>query len=138
MKSVFRWILFPLVFFALMILFVAAKAPEQKLQDARKILHEAFEEGAPLYSPLVYAKAEGSIQAAEEEIAEQQHRWLWERDYSLAVDMLTWAIIDAVTAARETIMAKDEIQTYYGLQPLREFGALVPSPKLEQYSLVNR
>lgn len=138
MKSMFRWILLPVLFFPLMILFLGAEVPEKELQDAREVLHEAFVEGASLYSPLVYAKAEGAIQAAEEEIAEQQHRWLWERDYSLAVDMLTWAMIDAVTAAQETIMAKDEIQTYYGLQPLKESGALLPSQKLEPYIFVNR
>jgi len=53
------------------------------------------------------------------------------------VDMLTWANIDAVTAAQEAIMAKDEIQTYYGMQPLGKAGSLDPSKATEQYSRVN-
>ena len=137
MKPGLRWILLPFILFTLLVVFVAAEVPEKELDDARQVLHEAFEEGAALYSPVVYAKAEGALQAAEEEIAEQQHRWVWERDYSLAVDMLTWAIIDAVKAAQEAIRAKDEINTYYGLRPSGETQSLVPPHNADQYSQVN-
>ncbi len=136
MKSVLRWILVPLLLLGLMVYFVAVEVPEKELEDAQKVLEEASKEGAALYSPLVYAKAKGAIQAAEEEIAEQQHRWMWERDYSLALDMLTWAINDAVTATHEAIVAKDELQTYYELQSLGETEFLVPIPNVDQYSKV--
>ena len=83
-----------------------AETPMQELEDAREALNRAIEEQAPDIVPLTYARAQEDFLAAEQEIDAQKARWFWERDYSTAIEFLTWATHDGHRAAKEAIEVK--------------------------------
>lgn len=123
-KQLIFWAMFLVGSMTLIMFFIATETPERDLEEVRTTLEEALKEGVTLYSPIMFSRAEWAFQAAEQEMVEQQHRWMWERDYSLAVEMLVWAKSNGYRAIEETIRVKQEIRNYHGFQPLAESRAL--------------
>lgn len=105
---------------------ISPEVPEQELAETQQALEKAWDEGAFTFAPLAFSNAEQAYQAAQEEIQEQQRRWRWERDYSLATEMLVWARIDSNRAFQEAVEAKEQTRAYLGLRTLDPLPGSVP------------
>jgi len=85
-----------------------AKAPADKLSAAEKGLEEARAAGAPSYAAEDFAKLEGMVANAKKEMAEQESRFSFLRDYEKAEQLLSTAQADAARVTVETARKKEE------------------------------
>lgn len=87
-----------------------AKAPTDKVSAAEKGLEEARAAGAPNYAAEDFAKLEGMVANARKEIAEEEGKLPFLRDYEKAEQLLASAQADAakvtIAAARKKEEAK--------------------------------
>lgn len=89
--------------------------PMPELDAAQEALNRAIEEQAPELVPLIYARAEGALLAANHEMDAQMARWFWERNYSATIEFLTWAMEDGHRAADEAIQVKQGHENENGI-----------------------
>lgn len=106
MKRVAMWVV-PI----LMLAVACAKAPSEKVVAAEKAVNEARSAGAPKYAPEEFAKLESALNNAKNEVAEQDGKFGFLRDYEKAEQLLTVTQTDAVRVSSETVKKKDEAKT---------------------------
>ncbi|MGH7233085.1 MAG: hypothetical protein ACREJU_17265 [Nitrospiraceae bacterium] len=102
---------FPIVaVFPLVIVLAAgcAKAPADKLASAEQAVTGAQTVGAPAYMAEDFAKLQGMLTAAKQELADQNNKFAFLRDYDQSEHLLTAVQADATRVAAETGMKKDE------------------------------
>ncbi|MBI3603747.1 MAG: hypothetical protein HY205_04785 [Nitrospirae bacterium] len=102
-----RWGMFVLAPM-LMLAVGCAKAPTEKLEAADKAVNETRTAGAPSYLAEDFAKLEGMLNNAKKEIAEQDAKFAFTRDYEKAEQLLTTVQADAVRVTAETAKKKEE------------------------------
>jgi len=85
-----------------------AKAPADKVMAAEKAVDDARVAGAPKYAPEEFAKLESALNNAKNEVAEQDGKFGFLRDYEKAEQLLTVTQTDATRVSSETVKKKDE------------------------------
>ncbi|MBM4121379.1 MAG: hypothetical protein FJ249_02140 [Nitrospira sp.] len=85
-----------------------AKAPTEKLAAAEKAVSEAQAAGAPTYMAEDFAKLDGMLNNAKKEIADQDAKFAFTRDYEKAEQLLTTVQTDAGRVTAETGKKKEE------------------------------
>jgi len=85
-----------------------AKPPTDKLAAAEKAATEARAAGAPTYTAEDFAKLEGMLTAAKNEIAEQDAKLALLRDYGKAEQLLAAIETDAARVNTEAAKKKEE------------------------------
>jgi hypothetical protein len=93
---------------AAMMITACAKAPTEKLEAAEKGINEAKAAGAPAYAPEDFAKVDGMLSTAKKEIAEQDGKMAFLRDYGKAEQLLASAQSEAARVSTETAKKKEE------------------------------
>ncbi len=88
-----------------------SKAPTDKLAAAEKAINEARTAEAPGYMAEDFAKIEGMLTTAKNEIAEQDAKMALLRDYDKAEQLLTTAQTEAVRLIGEVGNKKEEVKT---------------------------
>jgi len=102
-----HWLMFVLA--PLFLLSVAcAKAPTDKLAAAEKAVNDARAAEAPAYMAEDFAKLEGLLANAKKEIAEEEGKLGFMRDYEKAEQLLASAQADAAKVAIEAAKRKEE------------------------------
>jgi hypothetical protein len=104
MKRLLVFALAPLLLLAV----GCAKAPTEKLAAADKAVSDARAAGAPTYVAEDFAKLEGMLNNAKKEIAEQDARLAFVRDYEKAEGLLTSVQADAGRVTADTGKKKEE------------------------------
>ena len=95
----------------LMIGAACAKAPTEKVTAAEKAVNDARATGAPKYAPEEFAKLESALTNAKSEVAEQDAKFGFLRDYEKAEQGLTVAQTEAARVSAETAKRKEEAKT---------------------------
>jgi len=95
----------------LMIGAACAKAPTEKVTAAEKAVNDARATGAPKYAPEEFAKLESALTNAKSEVAEQDAKFGFLRDYEKAEQGLTVAQTEATRVSAETAKRKEEAKT---------------------------
>jgi hypothetical protein len=92
------------------VLFVAGctQAPTEKLAETEKAVNDARAAGAPNYMAEDFAKLEGMLTNAKNEVAEQDSKFGLLRDYGSAEQLLTTAQAEANRVTAETAKKKEE------------------------------
>ena len=85
-----------------------AKVPADKVMAAEKAVDDARAAGAPKYAPEEFAKLESALNNAKNEVAEQDGKFGFLRDYEKAEQLLTVTQTDATRVSSETVKKKDE------------------------------
>jgi hypothetical protein len=85
-----------------------AKAPAEKLSSAEEAVDQAKTAGAPTYMAEDFAKLQSMLTAAKNEIAEQDGKFGFLRDYEKSEQLLTALQADATRVAVEAGKKKDE------------------------------
>lgn len=85
-----------------------AKAPTDKLAAAEQAVADAQTAGAPTYLAEDFAKLEGLVANAKKDIAEEEGKFAFLRDYEKAEQMLASAKADAAKVAIEAAKKKEE------------------------------
>jgi hypothetical protein len=85
-----------------------AKAPTEKVSAAEKAVNDARTAGAPKYAPEEFAKLESALTNAKNEVAEQDAKFGFLRDYEKAEQQLTVAQAEATRVSAETMRKKEE------------------------------
>lgn len=85
-----------------------AKAPTEKVAAAEKAVADARAAGAPTYLAEDFAKLEGMLTNAKNEIAAQEGKLGFLRDYGKAEQLLTAAQTEAARVATEAAKKKEE------------------------------
>lgn len=85
-----------------------AKAPTDKLTAAEQAVNDARTAGAPTYLAEDFAKLEGLMANAKKEIAEEDGKLAFLRDYEKAEQLLASAKADAAKVAIEAAKKKEE------------------------------
>ncbi len=85
-----------------------AKAPTEKVAAAEKAVNDARTAGAPKYAPEEFAKLESALTNAKNEVAEQDAKFGFLRDYEKAEQQLTAAQTEATRVSAETARKKEE------------------------------
>ncbi|TAJ07605.1 MAG: hypothetical protein EPO61_12805 [Nitrospirae bacterium] len=102
-----HWIMFGLA--PLFLLAVAcAKAPTDKLTAAEQAVNDARTAGAPAYMAEDFAKLESLVANAKKEIAEEEGKFAFLRDYEKAEQLLASAKADAAKVVIEAAKKKEE------------------------------
>lgn len=104
MKRLLVFALAPLLLLAV----GCAKAPTEKLAAADKAVSDAQAAGAPTYVAEDFAKLEGMLNNAKKEIAEQDARLAFVRDYEKAEGLLTSVQADAGRVTADAGKKKEE------------------------------
>jgi hypothetical protein len=104
MRKLLGIALLPLVF----IVSACAKPPTDKLNAAEKAVAEAREAGAPQYMAEDFTKLENSLTNAKSEVASQDSKMAFLRDYSKAEQTLATIPTDAARVASESAKKKEE------------------------------
>lgn len=104
MKRLLVFALAPLLLLAV----GCAKAPTEKLAAADKAVSDARAAGAPTYVAEDFAKLEGMLNNAKKEIAEQDARLAFVRDYEKAEGLLTSVQADAGRVTADAGKKKEE------------------------------
>ena len=121
-----------LILFTVVGLIGCVDRPVTELETARQALSRAISEEAPELVPLIYSRAEGALQAAEQELDAQNTRWFWERNYSTALELLNWATNDAHRAAHDAIEMKHGHQNQVGYLRLGPLNSVPVGNGLDQ------
>lgn len=87
-----------------------SKAPTDKLAGAEKAINEARTAEAPDYMAEDFAKIEGMLTTAKNEIAQQDAKMALLRDYDKAEQLLTTAQTEAVRVIGEVGKKKEEVK----------------------------
>lgn len=85
-----------------------AKAPTEKVTAAEKAVNDARTAGAPKYAPEEFAKLESALTNAKNEVAEQDAKFGFLRDYEKAEQVLTATQTEAARVSAETAKRKEE------------------------------
>lgn len=85
-----------------------AKAPTEKVTAAEKAVNDARMAGAPKYAPEEFAKLESALTNAKNEVAEQDAKFGFLRDYEKAEQVLTATQTEATRVSAETAKRKEE------------------------------
>jgi hypothetical protein len=85
-----------------------AKAPTEKVTAAEKAVNDARTAGAPKYAPEEFAKLESALTNAKNEVAEQDAKFGFLRDYEKAEQVLTATQTEATRVSAETVKRKEE------------------------------
>ena len=85
-----------------------AKAPTEKVTAAEKAVNDARAAGAPKYAPEDFAKLESALTNAKNEVAEQDAKFGFLRDYEKAEQVLTATQTEATHVSAETAKRKEE------------------------------
>ncbi|WP_447978809.1 hypothetical protein [Candidatus Nitrospira bockiana] len=93
---------------ALLLIIGCAKAPTEKVAAAEKAVNDARAAGAAKYLPDEFAKLEGTLTSAKNELAEQDAKFGLLRDYEKAEQSLAAVQTDAARVASETTKKKEE------------------------------
>lgn len=104
MKRVAMWTVASM----LVLVVACAKAPTEKVVAAEKAVNEARAAGASHYAPEEFAKLESALNNAKNEVAEQDGKFGFLRDYEKAEQLLTVTQTDAARVSAETGRKKDE------------------------------
>jgi hypothetical protein len=101
-----------LLMFAVVPVFMLAtacsKAPTEQVTAAEKAVNDARTAGAPKYAPEEFAKLESALTNAKNEVAEQDAKFGFLRDYEKAEQGLTTAHTEATRVSAETGKRKEE------------------------------
>ncbi len=92
----------------LMVAVGCAKAPTEKLAAADKAVNDARAAGAPTYLAEDFAKLEGMLNNAKKEIADQDAKLAFVRDYEKAEQLLTTVQADAGRVTADAGKKKEE------------------------------
>lgn len=95
----------------LMLAVGCAKAPTDKVAAVEKAVNDARVVGAPKYVPEEFAKLESALTSAKNEVAEQDGKLGFLRDYEKADHLLTAAQADAGRVSADTAKKKEEMKT---------------------------
>jgi hypothetical protein len=95
----------------LMLTTACAKAPTDNVTAAEKAVNDARAVGAPKYAPEEFAKLESALTNAKNEVAEQDAKFGFLRDYEKAEQGLTAAQTEATRVSAETAKRKEEVKT---------------------------
>jgi hypothetical protein len=104
MMQWFRAALIP----AMVLMVGCAQAPTDKLATTESAVNDARAAGAPNYMAEDFAKVEGMLTNAKNEMAEQDSKFGFLRDYGRAEELLTSARTEAGRVAAETAKKKEE------------------------------
>ena len=85
-----------------------AKAPTEKVTAAEKAVNDARTAGAPKYAPEEFAKLESALTNAKNEVAEQDAKFGFLRDYEKAEQALAATQTEATRVSAETATRKEE------------------------------
>ena len=85
-----------------------AKGPTEKVTAAEKAVNDARMAGAPKYAPEEFAKLESALTNAKNEVAEQDAKFGFLRDYEKAEQVLTATQTEATRVSAETAKRKEE------------------------------
>ncbi len=85
-----------------------AKAPTEKVTAAEKAVNDARTAGAPKYAPEEFAKLESALTNAKNEVAEQDAKFGFLRDYEKAEQVLTATQTEATRVSAATAKRKEE------------------------------
>jgi hypothetical protein len=85
-----------------------AKAPTEQVTAAEKAVNDARTAGAPKYAPEEFAKLESALTNAKTEVAEQDAKFGFLRDYEKSEQVLTATQTEATRVSAETAKRKDE------------------------------
>lgn len=85
-----------------------AKAPTEKVTAAEKAVNDARTAGAPKYAPEEFAKLESALTNAKNEVAEQDAKFGFLRDYEKAEQSLAATQTEATRVSAETAKRKEE------------------------------
>ena len=107
MKRLFMFMVVPVLLLAT----ACTKAPTEKVTAAEKAVDDARAAGAPKYTPEEFAKLESALTNAKSEIAEQDAKFGFLRDYEKAEQGLTVAQTEATRVSAETAKRKEEAKT---------------------------
>lgn len=107
MKRLFMFMVVPVLLLAT----ACTKAPTEKVMAAEKAVDDARAAGAPKYTPEEFAKLESALTNAKSEIAEQDAKFGFLRDYEKAEQGLTVAQTEATRVSAETAKRKEEAKT---------------------------
>lgn len=102
-----RWLMFGLAP-VLLLAVGCAKAPTDKIEAAEKGVNEARTAGAPSYMAEDFAKLEGMLANAKKEIADQDAKMAFLRDYGKAEQLLASVETDAGRVTADTAKKKEE------------------------------
>jgi hypothetical protein len=104
----------------LLVLMAAACAskPETELQAAEEAVKSAKSAGADVYASQSYQEALDALEKARKEIAAQESKWAFARDYSEALQMLNTVVTEAQEASAEAADRKVEVKGQ--AEPVRE------------------
>jgi hypothetical protein len=105
-SSMKRLLMFAIV--PLLMLAACAKAPTEKVTAAEKAVIDARTAGAPKYAPEEFAKLESALTNAKNEVAEQDAKFGFLRDYEKAEQVLTTTQTDATRISAETAKRKEQ------------------------------
>jgi hypothetical protein len=95
----------------LMLTVGCAKAPTDKVTAAEEAVNGARTAGAPKYAPEEFAKLESALTSARNEVAEQDGKFGFFRDYEKADHLLTAAQTEAARVSAETAKKKEDVKT---------------------------
>lgn len=104
MKRLFMFMVVPVLLLAT----ACTKAPTEKVMAAEKAVDDARAAGAPKYTPEEFAKLESALTNAKSEVAEQDAKFGFLRDYEKAEQGLTVAQTEATRVSAETAKRKEE------------------------------
>jgi hypothetical protein len=107
MKRLFMFMVVPVLLLAT----ACTKAPTEKVMAAEKAVDDARAAGAPKYTPEEFAKLESALTNAKSEVAEQDAKFGFLRDYEKAEQGLTVAQTEATRVSAETAKRKEEAKT---------------------------
>jgi len=93
---------------ALALLAGCAKAPTEKVNAAEAAVNDAKAAGAPTYLAEDYAKVEGMLVSAKQEISEQDAKMAFLRDYGKAEQLLASTQTEAARVTAESAKKKEE------------------------------
>ncbi len=84
------------------------KVPTEKIASAEQAISEARAAGAPSYLGERYAKLEGMLTTAKEQIATQEAKFVFLRDYSQAEELLEAIQMDAARVTSEATRMRED------------------------------
>ena len=102
MKRVLMFAVVPM----LLLSAACGKAPTEKMTAAEKAVNDARTAGAPKYAPEDFAKLESTLTSAKNEIAEQDAKFGFLRDYEKAEQVLTTAQTEATRVSACGVLSR--------------------------------
>ncbi len=92
----------------LLLVTACANPPREKLEAAEKAVKEAQESGAATYMAEDFAKLEGMLASAKKEVADQEAKFVFLRDYGKAEQLADTAKAEAARVKTEAEKKKEE------------------------------